>query len=126
MKQDMATYVSKCLICSKVKDEHQRPLGLLQQPEIPTWKWENITMDFVTKLPKSPNGYDTIWVFVDRLTKFVHFIQIIEDYKMEKLTRLYIKEIVSRHGVPVSIKSDRDSRFTSRFYQSMKKALGTL
>jgi transposase InsO family protein len=82
-------------------------------------------MDFVTKLPKSPSGYDTIWVIVDRLTKSAQFIPIREDYKMEKLTRLYIKEIVSRHGVPVSIISDRDSRFTSRFWQSMQKALGT-
>jgi hypothetical protein len=82
-------------------------------------------MDFVTKLPKSPNGYDTIWVIVDRLTKSAHFIPIQEDYKMEKLTRLYIKEIVSRHGVSICIISDHDSRFTSRFWQSMQKSLCT-
>nr|GFA55293.1 putative reverse transcriptase domain-containing protein [Tanacetum cinerariifolium] len=69
MKADIATYVSKCLTCSKVKAEHQRPSGLLVQPKIPEWKWDNITMDFVTKLPKSSQGYDTIWVIVDRLTK---------------------------------------------------------
>nr|GEZ28810.1 integrase, catalytic region, zinc finger, CCHC-type, peptidase aspartic, catalytic [Tanacetum cinerariifolium] len=69
MKADIATYVRKCLTCAKVKVEHQRPLGLLVQPEIPVWKWDNITMDFVTKLPKSPQGYDTIWVIVDKLTK---------------------------------------------------------
>nr|GFC19301.1 reverse transcriptase domain-containing protein [Tanacetum cinerariifolium] len=73
MKADIATYVSKCLTCAKVKAEHHRPSGLLVQPEIPVWKWENITMDFVTKLPKSPQGYDTIWVIVDRLTKSAIF-----------------------------------------------------
>nr|GFC35260.1 putative reverse transcriptase domain-containing protein [Tanacetum cinerariifolium] len=73
MKADIATYVSKCLTCAKVKAEHQKPSGLLVQPEIPEWKWDNITMDFVTKLPKSSQGYDTIWVIVDRLTKSAIF-----------------------------------------------------
>ncbi|GJX05993.1 putative reverse transcriptase domain-containing protein [Tanacetum coccineum] len=99
MKADIATYISKCLTCSKVKAECQKPSGLLQQPEIPVWKWERITMDFVTKLPKTPSGYDAIWVIVDRLTKSAHFIPIRETYSMDKLTKLYIKEIVSRHGV---------------------------
>ncbi|GJX20858.1 putative reverse transcriptase domain-containing protein [Tanacetum coccineum] len=71
MKDDIATYVSKCLTYAKVKAEHQRSLGLLVQPEIPKWKWDNITMDFITKLPKSSQGLDTIWVIVDRLTKSV-------------------------------------------------------
>ncbi|GJS38049.1 putative reverse transcriptase domain-containing protein [Tanacetum coccineum] len=82
-------------------------LGLLQQPKIPVWKWERITMDFITKLPRTPSGYDSIWVIVDRLTKSAHFIPMNEKYKMEKLTRLYLKEIVCRHGVPVSIISER-------------------
>ncbi|GJS00488.1 hypothetical protein Tco_0316996 [Tanacetum coccineum] len=125
MKADIATYVSKCLTCSKVKAEYQKSSGLLVQPEIPQWKWERITMDFITKLPKTSSGYDTIWVIVDRLTKFAHFLPIKETDKMEKLTRLYLKEIVSRHGVPVLIISDRDSRFTSRFWQSLQGALGT-
>ena len=125
MKAEIATFVSKCLTCSKVKAECQKPSGLLQQPEIPQWKWERITMDFITKLPKTPHGYDTIWVIVDRLTKSAHFLAIKETDKMEKLARLYLKEIVSRHGVPVSIISDRDGRFTSRFWQSLQKALGT-
>ncbi|GJS68261.1 putative reverse transcriptase domain-containing protein [Tanacetum coccineum] len=76
MKADIATYVSKCLTCAKVKPEHQRPSGLLVQPSIPEWKWDNITMDFITKLPKSSQGFDTIWVIVDRLTKFAHFLLI--------------------------------------------------
>ncbi|GJT19720.1 putative reverse transcriptase domain-containing protein [Tanacetum coccineum] len=90
-----------------VKAECQKPSGLLVQPEIPMWKWERITMDFVTKLPKTSTGHDTIWVIVDRLTKSAHFIPTRATDSMETLTRLYIKEIVSRHGVPISIISTR-------------------
>ena len=106
MKAEIATFVGKCLTCAKVKVEYQKPSGLLQQPEIPEWKWEMITMDFITKLPKCPSGYDTIWVIVDRLTKTAHFLPIKESFKMERLTRIYIQEIVRLHGVPVSIISD--------------------
>ncbi|GJY73895.1 putative reverse transcriptase domain-containing protein [Tanacetum coccineum] len=108
-----------------IKAECQKPSGLLVQPEIPMWKWERITMDFVTKLPKTSTGHDTIWVIVDRLTKSAHFIPIRATDSMETLTRLYIKEIVSRHGVPIFIISDHDSHFTSRFWQSLQNALGT-
>ncbi|GKA08895.1 putative reverse transcriptase domain-containing protein [Tanacetum coccineum] len=125
MKADIATYVSKCLTCAKVKAEHQRPSGLLVQPDIPEWKWEKITMDFITKLPKTAAGFDSIWVIVDRLTKSAHFLPMRETDSTEKLTRLYMKEIVARHGIPVSIISDRDSHFTSRVWQSLHKALGT-
>nr|GFA72859.1 putative reverse transcriptase domain-containing protein [Tanacetum cinerariifolium] len=93
---DIATYVSKCLTCAKVKAEHQRPFGLLVQPKIPEWKWDNITMDFVTKLPKSSQGYNTIWVIVDRLTKSVIFTPIRETDPMDKLARIYLKEVVTR------------------------------
>ncbi|KAJ9561522.1 hypothetical protein OSB04_006682 [Centaurea solstitialis] len=125
MKRDIATYVSKCLTCAKVKAEHQKPSGLLQQPEIPEWKWEQISMDFVTKLPKTKKGHDTIWVIVDRLTKSAHFLPIKETYSIDKLAQLYVGEIVMRHGIPISIISDRDSRFTSRFWQSLQATLGT-
>ncbi|KAI3704519.1 hypothetical protein L1987_74741 [Smallanthus sonchifolius] len=125
MKGDIATYVSKCLTCSKVKAEHQKPSGLLQQPEIPQWKWEQISMDFITKLPKTSSGYDAIWVIVDRLTKSAHFLPIKETDKTEKLAKLYIKESVARHGVQVSIISDRDSRFVSRIWKSLQEAMGT-
>ncbi|GJS76826.1 putative reverse transcriptase domain-containing protein [Tanacetum coccineum] len=104
----------------RVKDEHQKPSGLLVQPKIPQWKWEKIMMDFVTKLPKTSSGHDTIWVIVDQLTKSAHFLPMQETYSMEKLSRLYLKEVVSRHGVlVVSIISDSDSRFTSQFWQSL-------
>ncbi|GJS26017.1 putative reverse transcriptase domain-containing protein [Tanacetum coccineum] len=125
MKKDIVEYVSKCLTYLKVEAEHQRPSGLLQQPEIPIWKWEGITMDFVTKLLRTSSGHDTIQVIVDRLTKSAHFLPMHEDYKMERLARLYLNEIVAIHGVPILIISDRDSRFTSRFWQSMQEALGT-
>nr|GEU93579.1 reverse transcriptase domain-containing protein [Tanacetum cinerariifolium] len=115
MEAIIAKYINKCLTCSRVKAECQKPSGLLIQPEIPTWKWERITMDFVTKLPRTSNEHDTIWVIVDRLTKSAHFILTRETDSMEILTRLYINEIVSRHGVRISIISDHDSHFTSRF-----------
>ncbi|GJQ98969.1 putative reverse transcriptase domain-containing protein [Tanacetum coccineum] len=125
MKADIATYVSKCLTCAKVKAEHQRPSGLLVQPKIPEWKWDNITMDFVTKLPKSSQGYDTIWVIVDRLTKSAIFTPMKETDPLDKLARMYLKEVVTRHGIPVSIIGDRDPRFASNFWRSLENALGT-
>ncbi|GJV71626.1 putative reverse transcriptase domain-containing protein [Tanacetum coccineum] len=88
-------------------------------------EYEKITMDLVTKFPRSSGGYDAIWVIVDRLTKSAHFLPIREDYKMEKLARIYINEIVARHGVPVSIISDRDGRFASHLWQALQEALGT-
>nr|GEV09734.1 putative reverse transcriptase domain-containing protein [Tanacetum cinerariifolium] len=87
--------------------------------------YEKITMDFITKLPKTTNGYDTIWVIVDHLTKSAHFLPMRENDPMEKLIKLYMREVVTRHGVPVSIISDRDGRFTSLFWQALHKALGT-
>ena len=125
MKKDIAVYVSKCLTCSKVKAEHQRPFGLLEQPPIPVWKWEDIAMDFITKLPTTRNKHDSIWVIIDRLTKSAHFIPIKETYSVETLAQIYVKEIVCRHGIPLTIISDRDGRFTSRFWRSLQEALGT-
>ncbi|GKA60094.1 putative reverse transcriptase domain-containing protein, partial [Tanacetum coccineum] len=125
MKAGIATYVSKCLTCAKVKAEYQKLSSLLVQPVIPVWKWENITVDFVTKLPKTSSGQDTIWVIVDRLTKSAYFLPMKETNSMEKLTRQYLKEVVSRHRVPVLIISDRDSKFTSHFWKSLNEALGT-
>ncbi|GJY43989.1 putative reverse transcriptase domain-containing protein [Tanacetum coccineum] len=84
--------------------------------------YEGIAMDFVTKLPRTSGGHGTVWVIVDRLTKSAHFLPMREDYKMDRLARLYLNEIVTRHGMPISIISDCDSRFTSRFWQSMQEA----
>nr|GEU39573.1 hypothetical protein [Tanacetum cinerariifolium] len=101
IKKDIAVYVSKYLTCLKVKAEHQMPSGLLQQPEIPEWKWEGIAMNFVTKLSKTSSGHDAIWVIVDRLTKSAYFLPMREDYKMDRLARLYMNEIVARYGAEV-------------------------
>ncbi|KAJ0852299.1 putative nucleotidyltransferase, Ribonuclease H [Helianthus annuus] len=123
MKKDISLYVSKCLTCLKVKAEHQRPSGLLEQREIPVWKWENITMDLITKLPRTKKGHDAIWVVVDRLTKSAHFLPIREDFSADKLAQIYVDEIVARHGVPLNIISDRDARFTSHFWRTMQSAM---
>nr|GFB49657.1 putative reverse transcriptase domain-containing protein [Tanacetum cinerariifolium] len=125
MKANITTYVRKYLICAKVKAEHQRPSGLLVQPKIPVWKWDNITMDFVMKIPKSPQGYDTIWVIVDRLTKLAIFAPMRETDPLEKLAKLYLKEVVVRHRIPVSIIYECNPRFASRFWRTLQKALGT-
>ncbi|GJW92705.1 putative reverse transcriptase domain-containing protein [Tanacetum coccineum] len=199
MKKDMVTYVSKCLNCLKVKAEHQRPSGLLQRSKMPGWKWDIIIMDFITKWPRSSSGHDSIWIIVDRLTKLAYFLTIREDYKMERLARLYIDEMakhkrpsgllqqpkmpewkwdiiimdfitkwlrsssghdsiwiivdrltklayfltiredynmerlarlyidemVARHGVPMSIISNCDGIFTLRFWQTLQKVWGT-
>nr|GFA29345.1 reverse transcriptase domain-containing protein [Tanacetum cinerariifolium] len=119
LRVDIATYVSKCMACAKVKAEHQRPPGLLVQPKIPEWKWDNITMDFVTKLPKSSQGYDTTWVIIDRLTKSVIFKPIRETDPMDKLARICLKEVVTRHGIPISIISDRDPSIKAAPFEAL-------
>ena len=125
MKRDVAWYVERCLTCRKVKAEHQRPHGKMQPLDIPVWKWEDITMDFITKLPRTARGVDSIWVVVDRLTKSAHFIPIQESISAERLADIYVREIVARHGVPVSVVSDRDVRFTSRFWKRFHDEMGT-
>ncbi|GKA74094.1 hypothetical protein Tco_0780396 [Tanacetum coccineum] len=125
MKKDCVKCVEKCLTCLKVKFEHQKPYGKIQPLEISVWKWEKITMDFVTKLPRRTKKHDAIWVIVDYLTKSAHFIPILENMPVYKLAKIYVNEIAARHGVPVSIVSDRDGRFTSNFWQDFQEELGT-
>ncbi|KAG8486371.1 hypothetical protein CXB51_019815 [Gossypium anomalum] len=125
MKREISEFIAKCLICQQVKTEHQVPTGLLQPVMAPEWKWEHITMDFVSGLPVTPRKKDSIWVIVDRLTKSAHFIPVRTDFSLKKLAELYVSEIVRLHGVPVSIISDRDPRFTSRFWNKLQEALGT-
>ena len=112
-------------MCQQVKVEHQRLLGSLQPLSIPEGKWEHITMDFVIRLPRTLGGNNAIWVIVDRLTKFAHFLPIKFNFSMDCLTSLYVREIVRMHGVPISIVYDRNPRFTSRFWHGLQKALGT-
>ena len=98
-----------------MKTEHQRPVGLLQHLEVAEWKWEHVTMDFVTHFPRTSRGHDIVWVIVDRLTKLAHFLAVQMTFTLEDFIRLYIREIVWLHGVPVSIISDRDPRFIAHF-----------
>ena len=125
MKRDISEFVSRCLICQQVKAEHQVPSGLLQSIMIPEWKWDRVTIDFVSGLPLTQSKKDSVWVIVDRLTKSAHFIPVRTDFSLDKLAELYVSQIVWLHGVPISIVSDRDPRFTSRFWKKLQEALGT-
>ncbi|KAK4406476.1 Transposon Ty3-I Gag-Pol polyprotein [Sesamum angolense] len=125
MNKDMAEFVAKCMTYQQVKAEQYAPAGKLQPLSIPEWKWEKITIDFVLGLPRTLRKHDAIWVIVDRLTKSAHFLQIRLGDSLAKLAELYVSEIVRLHGVPLSIVSDRDPRFTSRFWGSLQGALGT-
>ncbi|KAL0561196.1 hypothetical protein IC582_001617 [Cucumis melo] len=115
MKREVAEFVSRCLVCQQVKAPRQKPAGLLQPLSIPEWKWENVSMDFITGPPRTLRGFTVIWVVVDRLTKSAHFVPGKSTYTASKWAQLYMSEIVRLHGVPVSIVSDRDARFTSKF-----------
>ncbi|KAM1084808.1 hypothetical protein ACFX19_023463 [Malus domestica] len=125
MKREIAEYVSRCAICQQVKAERKKPFGLMQPLPVPQWKWENITMDFVYKLPCTRNGYDGIWVIVDWLTKSAHFIPVREKYPLSQLAALFISKIVKYHGIPTSIISDRDPRFTFKFWVAFQESLGS-
>ena len=125
MKKEVAEFVSRCLIYQQVKTEHQRLAGLSCSLSIPKWTWADITMDFVTGLPCTKDGYDSIWVIVDQLSKFAHFLPIKATYSLDKLASIYVAEIVHLLGASKSIVSNRDPRFTSRFWPSLYKAMGT-
>ena len=125
MKKEIDGFISRCLTCQQVKVEHQRPMEKIQLLPILVWKWEKITMDFVTGLPRTQRKHDAIWVIVDRLTKSTHFLPVNVEDSLEKLAQLYVDEIVRLHGVPVLIVSDRDPRFTFRFWPRLQAALGT-
>ena len=125
MKRDVVDYVARCLTYQQVKDEHQRPGGMLQPLDIPEWKWEEVTMDFMSGLLRSSEGYDSILVIVDRMTKSAHFLPVKTTDQVRKLTKLYLKEIMRLHGVPVLIVSDQDTRFTSMFSKELQAGFGT-
>ena len=115
MKQDITQHIVECDTCGRVKVDHMRTLGYLQPLPIPVWKWEDISMDFVVGLPCTSKGYDSIWVIVDRLTKLAHFIPVDTKYIAKKYAEIYFDRIVTLHGVPLTIISDRGSVFVSRF-----------
>ena len=125
MKKHVGDFVRQCLTCQQVKVKHQRPTGLLQPLEVAEWNWEHVTMDFVTTLPQTSLGHDAVWVIMDRLTKSAYFLVVRMTFALEEFGRLYIREIIWLHGVPVSITSDRDPRFMNHFLKSFQRGMGT-
>ncbi|KAA3488099.1 integrase [Gossypium australe] len=123
MKKDISEFVSRCLICQHVKAEHQVPSGLLQPILVLEWKWDRVTMDFITGLLLTPSKKDAVWVVVDRLKKSAHFIPVHVDYSLDKLADLYISEILRLHGVPLSIISNRDPRETEEMVKVIRECL---
>ena len=126
LKRHVGDFFRRCLMCQQVKAEHQKLAGLLQPLEVAEWKWEHVTMEFVTHLPPTPWRHDAVWVFVGRLTKLTHFLAVRMTFTLEELCRLYIRDIVRLHGVPMSRVSDKDPRFTTHFWKSFQKAMGTV
>jgi hypothetical protein len=124
-KIEIARYVASCDTCRRVKAVHMKTAGTLQSLPIPTWKWEDISMDFIVRLPKTANGFDSIWVIIDRLTKIAHFLPVKTKYPVVAYAELYIACILNLHGVPKTIVSDRGPQFVSKFWSELHKSLGT-
>ena len=125
MKRHVGDFVRRCLMCQQVKAEHQKSARLLHPLEVAEWKWEHVMMDFLNHLPQTPQRHDVVWVIVDRLMKLAHFLPVRMTFTLERFCRLYVREVVRLHGVPVSIMSDRNPRFTVHFWKSFQKAMGT-
>ena len=125
MKTEVAEYIAKCFECQQVKTEHQHPAGLLQPLPIPSWKWEIISLDFITGLPKNQSQNDSIMVVVDKLSKAAHFIPVKTTYKDANIADIFLKQIFQLHGVPKVIISDRDPKFIGHFWKSLFKGLNT-
>jgi hypothetical protein len=124
-KNEVVDFIARCLECQKVKAEHIHPIGLLQPLPIPEWKWEVVTMDFITKLPRNIKQHGSIMVVVDKLMKAAHFIIVKSAHKTTDIAEIYMREIAKLHGVPKTIVSDRDSKFTSNFWKGLFKGFGT-
>jgi hypothetical protein len=120
MKKEVVDFIARCLKCQKVNNEHKHPTGLLQPLPIIEWKWEVIMMDFITKLLRTAKQHDSIMVVVDRLTKASHFVPVKSTYKARKISKLYMHKIAKLHGIPKTIVSDRDSKFTLIFWNYSK------
>jgi hypothetical protein len=125
MKNEIARYVARCDTCRRVKAIHMKIAGPLQPLPIPTWKWEDISMDFIVGLPRTAKGFNFIWVIIDRLTKIAHFLLVKVKYLVIAYAELYIARILSLHGVPKKILSDRGPQFVSKFWEELHKSLGT-
>src|SRR3954469_22815206 len=124
MKRDVSRFVSQCDVCRRVKEQHQKPAGILQPLEIPEWKWDHIEMDFVTSFPRSQKGNNATFVVIDNLSKVAHFLPVKETISARKMAELYTARIVSLHDIPNKISSDRGSIFTSNFWKAFQEALG--
>jgi hypothetical protein len=125
MRREIAKYVSECDICQRVKASHLKTAGTLQPLTIPSWKWEDISMDFIVGLPNTSRRHDSIWVIVDRLTKTAHFLPVHTTCNAKKYAEIYLDQIVRLHGIPRTIISDRGTLFVSRFWEQLQNALGT-
>jgi hypothetical protein len=125
MKREIAKYVSECDICQKVKASHLKAAGILQPLSIPSWKWEDINMDFIVGLPNTSLRHDSIWVIIDRLTKTAHFLPVHTTYNAKKYAEIYLDQIVHLHGVPKTIISDHGAQFIARFWEQLQSSLGT-
>jgi hypothetical protein len=125
MKIEIARNVARCDTCRRVKAIHMKTTGPLQSLPIPTWKWEEISMDFIVGLPRTVKGFHSIWVIIDRLTKIAHFLLVKVKYPVITYAELYIARILSLHGIPKTIVSDRGPQFLSKFWEELHKSLGT-
>jgi hypothetical protein len=125
MKREISKYVSECDTCQRVKANHLKASGTLQPLPIPSWKWEDISMDFIVGLPNTPQKHDSIWVIIDRLTKTAHFLMVHTTYSAKKYAKVYLDQIFRLHGVPKTIISDRGAQFIARFWEQLQSALGT-
>eukprot|EP00253_Pinus_taeda_P028202 PITA_28202 len=125
MKKHVAEYLARCLECQQIKTEHQHPAGLLQPLPIPEWKWEIISMDFITGLPKKKRNNDSIMVVVDKLSKAAHFIPAQSTYRAVQIVHIFMQNVFRLHGLPKTIISDRDVKFTSAFWRVLFAELGT-
>ena len=125
MRQEITEHIRCCFECQRNKPSNQKPAGLLQPLPTPTEPWASVSMDFITQLPATVNGYDAIVVFVCRLTKMAHFVPTYTTLTAVELAYLYIAHIVKLHGLPKEIISDRDSKFTSHFWRALCDIMGT-
>jgi hypothetical protein len=125
MKKEVAYFIARCLECQKVRAEHRHPIGLLQPLPIPEWKWEVVTMDFIPKHPRTNTQHDYIMVVVDKLTKDAHFVPVKLTHKSVNIDDVYMKEIARLHGIPKRIVSDRDPKFTSKFWKGLFNGFAT-
>jgi len=125
MYEEIKHYVSTCTKCQQNKASHEHPQGLLQPLPVPERRWQQVTMDFITQLPMTKSGHDAIVVFVDKLSKMVHIVPTTTTVDAPQVAKIFMREVIRLHGVPESIVSDRDTRFTSSFWQELWKMLGT-